>query len=142
MTCVTQSFDLHRQFLRVYFPMIHIHISSHFTAAFVFFSFIINHLLCFFFFFQAEDGIRDLIVTGVQTCALPISRTLRFIPSAVQQISNDDPKVDEMTTAAGVTAPDEELAGQPEAGPRRWAVLEIGRASCRERGRSRWSPYH
>src|SRR5256886_15929656 len=28
----------------------------------------------FFFFFQAEDGIRDLTVTGVQTCALPISR--------------------------------------------------------------------
>src|SRR3989440_3714966 len=28
----------------------------------------------YFFFFQAEDGIRDLIVTGVQTCALPISR--------------------------------------------------------------------
>src|SRR5206468_9512903 len=28
----------------------------------------------FFFFFQAEDGIRDLIVTGVQTCALPIFR--------------------------------------------------------------------
>src|SRR2546427_12313384 len=29
--------------------------------------------LYFFFFFQAEDGIRDLTVTGVQTCALPIS---------------------------------------------------------------------
>src|SRR5256886_16129809 len=29
-----------------------------------------------FFFFQAEDGIRDLTVTGVQTCALPISRHL------------------------------------------------------------------
>src|SRR5215475_15761088 len=28
----------------------------------------------FFFFFQAEDGIRDFHVTGVQTCALPISR--------------------------------------------------------------------
>src|SRR5256886_15815673 len=28
--------------------------------------------LRFFFFFQAEDGIRDLTVTGVQTCALPI----------------------------------------------------------------------
>src|SRR5438270_9253084 len=28
--------------------------------------------LVFFFFFQAEDGIRDLTVTGVQTCALPI----------------------------------------------------------------------
>src|SRR5206468_11813586 len=31
------------------------------------------HSFIFFFFFQAEDGIRDLIVTGVQTCALPIS---------------------------------------------------------------------
>src|SRR2546430_6085411 len=30
-------------------------------------------VLDFFFFFQAEDGIRDLTVTGVQTCALPIS---------------------------------------------------------------------
>src|SRR2546421_1281718 len=30
---------------------------------------------CVFFFFQAEDGIRDLIVTGVQTCALPICLT-------------------------------------------------------------------
>src|SRR6185437_1149266 len=29
----------------------------------------------FFFFFQAEDGIRDKLVTGVQTCALPISAT-------------------------------------------------------------------
>src|SRR2546430_6810190 len=34
----------------------------------------------FFFFFQAEDGIRDLTVTGVQTCALPIS------PNALQQL--------------------------------------------------------
>src|SRR2546421_3178792 len=32
----------------------------------------------YFFFFQAEDGIRDLIVTGVQTCALPISGTSRW----------------------------------------------------------------
>src|SRR2546425_11996950 len=31
--------------------------------------------LNFFFFFQAEDGIRDKLVTGVQTCALPIYRT-------------------------------------------------------------------
>src|SRR2546430_9993073 len=30
-------------------------------------------VVVFFFFFQAEDGIRDLTVTGVQTCALPIS---------------------------------------------------------------------
>src|SRR5712664_4422361 len=34
-----------------------------------------------FFFFQAEDGIRDLIVTGVQTCALPI-----FPPAVLLQL--------------------------------------------------------
>src|SRR2546425_1568865 len=34
-------------------------------------------VLNIFFFFQAEDGIRDKLVTGVQTCALPISRMLR-----------------------------------------------------------------
>src|SRR2546422_1726220 len=36
--------------------------------------------MLFFFFFQAEDGIRDVAVTGVQTCALPISgdRTPRW----------------------------------------------------------------
>src|SRR2546430_6422898 len=33
----------------------------------------VYNMLLFFFFFQAEDGIRDLTVTGVQTCALPIS---------------------------------------------------------------------
>src|SRR2546422_9991778 len=32
----------------------------------------ISSFVCFFFFFQAEDGIRDVAVTGVQTCALPI----------------------------------------------------------------------
>src|SRR5256712_10179029 len=36
----------------------------------------------FFFFFQAEDGIRDLIVTGVQTCALPI-----YAPGALERIA-------------------------------------------------------
>src|SRR3989449_9843020 len=35
----------------------------------------------FFFFFQAEDGIRDVAVTGVQTCALPIS----LVPESVAQ---------------------------------------------------------
>src|SRR6266700_6309518 len=33
-----------------------------------------NVLMIFIFFFQAEDGIRDFHVTGVQTCALPISQ--------------------------------------------------------------------
>src|SRR2546427_2061752 len=34
----------------------------------------------YFFFFQAEDGIRDLTVTGVQTCALPISAAVQGKP--------------------------------------------------------------
>src|SRR5258708_28305295 len=34
-----------------------------------------------FFFFQAEDGIRDDLVTGVQTCALPISRVNFVYPT-------------------------------------------------------------
>ena len=33
-----------------------------------------------FFFFQAEDGIRDIGVTGVQTCALPIYSQFTSIP--------------------------------------------------------------
>src|SRR5256885_954251 len=36
----------------------------------------ISYEIIFFFFFQAEDGIRDYKVTGVQTCALPISAEL------------------------------------------------------------------
>src|SRR5690554_7376631 len=38
--------------------------------------FLIHVCFYFFFFFQAEDGIRDADVTGVQTCALPISTIL------------------------------------------------------------------
>src|SRR2546422_2518332 len=47
-----------------------------------------------FFFFQAEDGIRDVAVTGVQTCALPISLELGevvFLPGA----SGDSPTLAE-----------------------------------------------
>src|SRR5206468_8226284 len=40
----------------------------------------------YFFFFQAEDGIRDLIVTGVQTCALPISD--RLVDHAVELLGD------------------------------------------------------
>src|SRR2546427_6836813 len=43
-------------------------------------------LLPSFFFFQAEDGIRDLTVTGVQTCALPISTQHRSISARIAQI--------------------------------------------------------
>src|SRR5256885_14593180 len=40
-----------------------------------------------FFFFQAEDGIRDYKVTGVQTCALPISARARFDGIKVQLLT-------------------------------------------------------
>src|SRR2546429_4995610 len=39
-----------------------------------------------FFFFQAEDGIRDVAVTGVQTCALPISSPVPITKSQVHQV--------------------------------------------------------
>src|SRR5207244_7504741 len=39
----------------------------------------------FFFFFQAEDGIRDDLVTGVQTCALPISFRTKLGGQTFQQ---------------------------------------------------------
>src|SRR5438874_7471338 len=47
-------------------------------------------VICAFFFFQAEDGIRDLYVTGVQTCALPIFYRYGATPteSAMRAIDN------------------------------------------------------
>src|SRR3989449_7614965 len=39
-------------------------------------------MLYFFFFFQAEDGIRDVAVTGVQTCALPISGSAALVSTS------------------------------------------------------------
>src|SRR5205809_7730987 len=71
---------------------------------------------CFFFFFQAEAGIRDVAVTGVQTCALPIWMDL---------------------TASGNTMILLAFSGD---GGASWSApaavghqVEIGRASCRER---------
>src|SRR5256886_4151295 len=44
-----------------------------------------------FFFFQAEDGIRDLTVTGVQTCALPICRRVDNLRNRLKAIGGSDP---------------------------------------------------
>src|SRR5437762_6757981 len=41
-------------------------------------------IFIFFFFFQAEDGIRDTSVTGVQTCALPIFGDLPAVDPAIR----------------------------------------------------------
>src|SRR5437868_12355788 len=61
-------------------------------------------LVSLFFFFQAEDGIRDRNVTGVQTCALPISSSLRSPapsgtgPSAKVSMSPTTPNVQSSRT--------------------------------------------
>src|SRR5437870_12349215 len=67
---------------------------------------------CFFFFFQAEDGIRDGHVTGVQTCALPICSLAAPPASEPARPARESPPASR--GAATVAA-------------------EIGRASCRER---------
>src|SRR2546430_4485988 len=99
------------------------HIASY---SFTFFSVI-------FFFFQAEDGIRDLTVTGVQTCALPISVRRR-------PLDEDSASVRRALHADRVRAARGERVGrQPHAGGRLAVAAatagrsEIGRASCRER---------
>src|SRR2546430_12735466 len=85
------------------------------------------------FFFQAEDGIRDLTVTGVQTCALPICDA--FARAGVEVVSGGARGID---TAAHEGA----LWGEG----RSVAVLGSGiRSEERRVGkecRSRWSPYH
>src|SRR5256885_4644187 len=91
----------------------------------------------YFFFFQAEGGIRDYKVTGVQTCALPISLDFLYL---LNREFPRDPEVlyvsvhtysDLSTRAAqqlATTAPNSAQAHELNA-----ESLEIGRASCRER---------
>ena len=49
-------------------------------------------LICMFFFFQAEDGIRDRLVTGVQTCALPIYELVINLP-LTQDLMGDNSNI-------------------------------------------------
>src|SRR5256886_6705511 len=86
-----------------------------------------------FFFFQAEDGIRDLTVTGVQTCALPIFYTRL---NAALDAAGFDRFVEDLCRR--FYAP---VMGRPSLEPGRYFRLllvgyfegQIGRASCRER---------
>src|SRR5437763_8720189 len=94
-----------------------------------------------FFFFQAEDGIRDTSVTGVQTCALPISRTGTVQGSALRlgnRFVGRPPRV----RAAGLRHPEvphaQARVGRAELGCQE---RQIGRASVGKEGRSRWSAY-
>src|SRR2546422_8491700 len=72
------------------------------------------------FFFQAEDGIRDVAVTGVQTCALPISRAAPHVggdlAGEVEQIV-----IDEEEPAEPVALDEPQLLGEP---PLRLAAVQ------------------
>src|SRR2546421_8727809 len=97
----------------------------------------------FFFFFQAEDGIRDLIVTGVQTCALPI-----FLEEW-EHAQRRGAKVYAEVVGYGMTADAHHItAPAPDGAGARDAMqlaMRDGRSEERRVGkecRSRWSPYH
>src|SRR3712207_8005994 len=83
----------------------------------------------FFFFFQAEDGIRDIGVTGVQTCALPISEEKRRPEAELwKEFANARPHI----LAALLDAVSGALAAV------QGVRTEEGRVG--KGGRSRWSP--
>src|SRR5690606_40505715 len=87
-------------------------------------------LALFLFFFQAEDGIRDFHVTGVQTCALPISRE-----TARKSRCTDD-SGGMRNSATSRSSKPTRATSMPVRRPASWialiAPIEIGRASCRE----------
>src|SRR5690606_41120882 len=94
------------------------------------------------FFFQAEDGIRDFHVTGVQTCALPICYASFFI-DAVDTVRRGDSMPSRSALALNRSSsclraskpPCERVAYSVTTwSPALWSRREIGRASCRERG--------
>src|SRR5690606_40999692 len=87
------------------------------------------------FFFQAEDGIRDFHVTGVQTCALPISP--RPAPAGLLGRGGDRGLDRAAQRHARRRCPRHPrtlvLPDLHPAGPARSDRVEIGRASCRVR---------
>src|SRR3712207_7815673 len=91
-------------------------------------------VLFFFFFFQAEDGIRDIGVTGVQTCALPISSApIRFITGGISRTASKSGTIARRTNRPLASVQIRiAMARESEEGAI-WPA-EIGRASGRERG--------
>src|SRR5437868_12009219 len=86
-----------------------------------------------FFFFQAEDGIRDRNVTGVQTCALPISTPARATSSPPPSSSPSPRGARRWPPPASPTPP----RASASAAPARSEERRVGK-ECR----SRWSPDH
>src|SRR5688572_31800198 len=98
--------------------------------------------LFFIFFFQAEDGIRDLTVTGVQTCALPISQhTGDFDPRVAVDAQGNTFVAATSTTPDGGSDTDITLVKYSPAGEQLWSARSEERRVGKE-CRSRWEPYH
>src|SRR5256886_8172408 len=105
------------------------------TNYYIFFIFVVDDCRrVVFFFFQAEDGIRDLTVTGVQTCALPISEGGVFLNTSPSAMNNPTPDAPSLAPANGwVLLP--KFGSSSAVGRVSQCVRysKIGRASCRER---------
>src|SRR5256885_5393148 len=88
-----------------------------------------------FFFFQAEDGIRDYKVTGVQTCALPISESRRSGEWNLDGTRAGAPGSDNRDLRRPMPRPLPYPTPEPQPTADSWRQdpYEIGRASCRER---------
>src|SRR5256885_13227882 len=86
-----------------------------------------------FFFFQAEDGIRDYKVTGVQTCALPISKGLLHSQQRVALALGQAQKGEGTQAIATAEAVVPTAARDGKSLYQIAVVYEIGRASCRGR---------
>src|SRR2546430_5230815 len=71
----------------------------------------------FFFFFQAEDGIRDLTVTGVQTCALPIWSARRGVAKLAGGIGGSDHSSGAGARGGLCATRDRSLPGSPKLFP-------------------------
>src|SRR5256886_5583926 len=96
-----------------------------------------------FFFFQAEDGIRDLTVTGVQTCALPISPERR--PGSPTKFQRAVTAVLFCSIMILSCIELMEIFSAPVPRPAAALVGRVSRSEERRVGkecRSRWSPYH
>src|SRR5256885_8391167 len=97
-----------------------------------------------FFFFQAEDGIRDYKVTGVQTCALPISQTPRRHDATLHDVDRRAFLRLGVAAGAGALAAACGWDGGSLVRPGLWSISRV-RSEERRVGkecRSRWSPYH
>src|SRR5688500_20205894 len=90
-------------------------------------------MLCCFFF-QAEDGIRDYKVTGVQTCALPILKAVGVSPPRTMSSTSRRAAPMFRTTNDWTTLWSADWSAHAsDAGSTSMMGSEIGRASCRER---------